>query len=493
MLILLTDNSRLHGMIRDKATFSEQLNPDGTVSAPAYARYLVKVVGRPDEEALLDQQHITRDRRVYTKHMIRAFIKTSVTKEAWSGAPWVVKPSLAAAYKIPTNIPSNLLETFKNRTAKKADGGGRGASAKPSAQALARSKQEQHGKPTNYDSNPASGDVQMMVRTQDGDVRQKKISGTSVVVVKNEPSPEPIKYPIEDLEIPPEREKPRRPSVKFLEDDLDADNDDEYFVESDIEPEFVGILLEVWDTLNVFCEVFQLDSFTFDDFLQAMRFSSEEVDCELFVEIHCAVLKKLVNSEYDHLGAVQIPLADLQVPTDKQPDGSNEESDEEEEEPVSEPGRRMTRSSLAKAEADNLNTQRNGMVPDSTNAKTHRAEEMLQNYGWIERLRKRDFRNGGWEMVMIGLLNQLSRRPRLQKSCNEILTQLAPLDAEPTQETARVQYSILDLDLRARALQIICMLSLETKAIKNYLEECSNQMTEFRKEKVEFQRERKSG
>ena len=96
-------------------------------------------------------------------------------------------------------------------------------------------------------------------------------------------------------------------------------------------------------------------------------------------------------------------------------------------------------------------------------------------------------------MVVIGLLHQLSSRPRMEKVCNDILKQLAPLDAEPTQEIAQRQYATLDINLRVRALQIICMLSLETKAIRNYLEECSVQMTEFRKEKIEYQRARKTG
>lgn len=99
---------------------------------------------------------------------------------------------------------------------------------------------------------------------------------------------------------------------------------------------------------------------------------------------------------------------------------------------------------------------------------------------------------GGWELVMIGLLHQLSMRPRMENICNEILKHLAPLDGEPTAETARRQYATLNTNLRIQALQIICQLSLETKAIRTYLEECSNQMTEFRKEKIEYQRARKA-
>lgn len=102
ILILLDDNTRLHGVIRDKANFAEQLHPDGTVKRPAYATYLVKVLDRQNEgeEALLDHNHITRDRKTFTKQMLRAFIKNNVTRESWNGAPWLVKASIAEEYRI---------------------------------------------------------------------------------------------------------------------------------------------------------------------------------------------------------------------------------------------------------------------------------------------------------------------------------------------------------------------------------------------------------
>ena len=125
-------------------------------------------------------------------------------------------------------------------------------------------------------------------------------------------------------------------------------------------------------------------------------------------------------------------------------------------------------------------------------AKVHRAAEMFNDYGWIQRLRKRDFKNGGWQMIVIGLLHQLAGRPRMEKTCEELLKHLAPLNAEPTQETARLQYETMDVNMRVKALQIICMLTLETKTVKTYLEECSLQMTEFRKDKIEHQRARKA-
>ncbi|KAL4976825.1 ATP-utilizing chromatin assembly and remodelling N-terminal-domain-containing protein [Aspergillus desertorum] len=524
VLILLDDNTRLHGVIRDKAKFPEQLYPDGTVRTPAHATYLVRVLDRPDEEALLDNHHITRDRKTFTKQMLRAFIKNNVTRESWNGAPWLVKPSVAEEYRIPTEVPKHLqygARVAEKKAQKKADQEGffgffaskelpelkpavKGQKAKPSAQDLARSEEAQfleykrslNGNPSFLVGNKPANGPPRPSKSQELENAQPVAS----VVIKAEPtrppSPPPIKYPIEDLEIPPNREKKKqRPPLKFLKSNELDDPDDEDLLQDALEMESVGPLLETWNTLNVYCEVFQLDSFTFDDFLQAMRFSSNEMDCELFVEIHCAVLKKLVNAEKDNNGAIQISLPEL--PVDQSEDSDEDEEMEEDEqietEATPEPAvtRMTTRGSLAKAEAEGLKALANN-DPDSSEIRTHRASEMFAEYGWIERLRRRDFRNGGWEMIMVGLLHQLSVRPRMEKVCNQILERLAPLDQEPTQDTARAQYAVLDVNLRIRALQIICMLSLETKAIRNYLEECSNQMTEFRKEKIEYQKARKA-
>lgn len=464
----------------------------------------------------MDQDHITRDRKSFTKLMLRGFIKNNVTRESWTGAPWLVKPSVAEEYKIPIEVPKHLqygAKVAEKKAMKKADQDGffgffssqqplpelkpavKGQKSKTSAQDLAKSREAQYeeyqrslnGNPSFLlPSNPLRPSKPPLV----GD---KKMPPPSVVVKSESrpPSPPPIRYPMEDLELPPSHDKNHRPTLKFLMVGESDDDGAEDLLPDDLEPESVGLLLETWDTLNVYCEVFQLDSFTFDDFVQAMRFSSEEVDCELFVEVHCSILKKLVNSE-DEDGAIQVSLPDFPV---VESDESEEEADddqevEDEEEDAPERATRMTtRGSLAKKDVDTLKSQLDQEDPAAT--QIHRAAEMFEKYGWIDRLQRRDFRNGGWELVMIGLLHQLSLRPRSQKTCNEILKHLAPLDESPTQKTARVQYRTLDINLRVKGLQMICMLSLETKAIRNYLEECSNQMTEFRKEKIEHQKARK--
>lgn len=515
VLILLEDTSRLHGIIRDKANFAEQLFADGTIKTPAFARYLVKILDRPNEEALLDQDHITRDRKAFTKLMLRGFIKHNVTRESWTGAPWLVKASIADEYKISTEVPKHLQygsKVAEKKALKKADQDGyfgffssqqlpalkpatKGQKSKLSHQDLAKSSQAQYEEyQRSLNGNPSFLLPNNPLRPSKPPLVGDKKMHPPSVVVKSEPtapSPPPIRYPMEDLELPPCRDEKHRPTLKFMMVGESDDDGAEDLLPDDLEPDSVGLLLETWDTLNVYCEVFQIDSFTFDDFLQAMRFSSEEMDCELFVELHCAILKKLVNSENEN-GAVQINLPDFPAEESDESEEEEDEDDEEEEEeePEESAGRMTTRGSLAKKELETLKTQID--EEEEQDIQIHRAAEMFTNYGWIDRLRRRDFRNGGWELVMIGLLHQLSVRPRYEGICNEILKHLAPLDAKPNQKTAQQQYSTLDINLRVKALQIITLLSLETKAIRNYLEECSNQMTEFRKVKIEHQKARKA-
>ncbi|KAF4614400.1 hypothetical protein G7Y89_g15338 [Cudoniella acicularis] len=259
--------------------------------------------------------------------------------------------------------------------------------------------------------------------------------------------------------------------------------------------ESVGPLLESWDTLNVYCEVFKLDSFTFDDFYEAMQFTSEDVECELFVEVHCAALKLLVNSEADG-GKINVQLPEMEHDSD-------EESDEEESvaasptpEPEPQPKGRATRSSLAKAEAEaarqaELEAENAEPEESAEGIISNRAAEMQIEIGWIDRLRKRDFKNGGWQIIIVGLLHQLSKGNRAMGKYDHLLDHLAPLTMDPTPETARLQYVKLDVNLRIAILQQICVLTAETKAVRAYMEECSEQMTGFRKEKIVHQRERK--
>jgi hypothetical protein len=525
---------RLTGIVRDKTRFGSKQLADGTVT-PSFARYFVSLDNRPNEEAVVDDNHITRDRKIFTKQVLRSFIKKTVTREAWTGAPWLVRPDIAAEYHIDTRVPPHLRQESKaaerkqNQAQKKAASEFHGMigsfpgnaqarlpelkpapkSHKSKAQQsqLAKSKQQpflnpapnnplqpQFVPPPPYVSHTfqATGPPPQ-VGPHFANFHNSTFAFASLQSLPPQPPPPPpIKYPIEDLQVAPRHEGPKRPELKYFSQDSPLDSGKAKTDGNGILMKSIGPLLESWDTLNVYCEIFKLDSFTLDDFVEAMQFSSEDVECELFVETHCAVLKLLVNSEADG-GKVNVQLLDMDEEDDDE--GSSAEASPKNSptpEPEPKPKGRATRSSLAKAEAEAAKAEQETTREESDEPKdNHRAAEMQTEIGWIDRLRKRDFKNGGWQFIMIGLLYQISKGPRYSGTLEDLLTELAPLNMPPTQDTARQQYNKLDVNLRIKALQIICMLTAETKAIRGYMEECSEQMTTFRKEKIQYQREKK--
>ena len=532
---MLDDGSRLEGRVREKTRFPQILNQDGTIQRRGSSRYFVELINRPLEEALVDNQHLVRHRKTFSKQMLRVFIRNTVTRDSWTGAPWLVKDEWAAEFRIPTEIPDHL--RIENRVvqekkpvhaSKKSEQEGMfnfwasrnknlpelkpalKGTKKQTQQEIASIRQEQfleyqramNGDPTFSVPVPNPGvsvspSTQAAMQAQFEHMQRNNAPGFQSLAVRSSPKmppPQPVKYPREDLEIPPKADGTHRPLLKYLCEDppIEANVENEDGRESGVVMESVGPLLETWQMLNVYCEVFQIDSFTFDDYVEALKVTSPEVECELLVEIHCAILKKLVNGENEQNGAVQVVLPD---PEDEEEDDSANGGSPvptPTPEPEVKPVGRTTRSSLAKSEAEQLKANGHDDDSNATDVKVHRAAEMASENPWIPRLRKRDFKNGGWEVILVGLLHQLSRRPRLQKMCEEILAKLAPMDMEPTKETALIQYAKLEINLRVKALQIICMLTMETKAIRIYMEECSNQMTEFRKEKIEWQRKRKA-
>ena len=490
-------HERLNGILREKTKFPDIFTPRGDMLRKAFARYFVTLTDREDHEALVDEEHIVRDRKSFTKQMLRSFLKNSVSREAWTGAPWLVKEKIANEYRINTEVPMHLRyehQVAQRKTALNTKKGehdgtllsffstnvGRLPELKPKShkskslqQDAAKARHEQFleyqralsGNPMfqfDNDGPQTTQDQLIQFINQHPDYPHTAAKG-----MPKQPPPPTIKYPIEDLELPPSRELDlHRPHFKMLP------------------YEHVGPVLETWNTLNVFCEVFQLDSFTFDDYVDALVYQAENGYCELLVEIHCALLKKLVNDENDVDGQVQVNLPHVEEESEEDevsPATSSLPTPEPENKPA-----RTTRSSLAKSEAAEVK-----MTQDE---KLHRGAEIDQSVrgsDWISRLRKRDFRNGKWIVIIVGLLNLLSLKPRLQKACVEILIDLAPLDMEATEETAISEYATLDLIHRVSILQILCTLSLETRAIRGYMEDCAIQMTEHRKEKIEQQRARK--
>jgi hypothetical protein len=512
--VTFDDGEQIDGVIREKAKFPMIRGPDGAVQRPAFSRYFVRLSEDFDREALVDDKHLRRDRKIFTKQNLRSFLKNSLQREAWIGAPWLVKEHLAIEYRLPMEIPSHLLQDAKLLRDKVhhnqptilsspiagmpnvADDPQQMLQMKPpkgrrsnKSEELLRQQQEMMRMQQQVSQDDTSLWALLTPLQHPGaphhhmPMQQNMPHLPMAVPPPKPPPPPPIKYPIEDLDLPPKHDGRRRPELKFF-----TDEQRQYVLSNrrtdfeGITMESMGLLLEVWNTLNVQCEVYFLDSFTFDDFVDAMQYREIEPPCQLLDEVHCAVLSMLV----DKSGKLQVVKGMLDAVAEVE-DGSSDAPDESEvTTPQPDVPARSTRSRLSHVDP----AVENGRVP--TTDKPNRAAEMLGEQGWKTRLAARDFEDGGWQVILVGLLHQLSANPAFTVRCNKILAELAPIDYEPTQKTAEVQYAGLDVNLRILALQLITMLSIGTKAVKNFLETCSEDMTDVRKRKIEHQREKKA-
>ena len=253
--VIMEEGEQMEGLVREKAKFPELRHPDGTIMRAAFSRYFVRLKDQPDHEALLDENHVKRNRNVFTKQNLRAFLKHSLQRESWTGAPWLVKEHLAVQYRLPMEIPPHLQQgaraaADRNSLPNQSRLSGHFNSVKGrkgknltasdfTPEQLAMQEQSQLSFPSQYDLAPVAAQTEVL-----------------------KPA---LKYPTEDLDVPMKHDGSHRPKLKFL-----APQDGSPSPETGLRMASVGNLLELWNTLNVLAEVYFLDSFTFDEFFLSL-------------------------------------------------------------------------------------------------------------------------------------------------------------------------------------------------------------------------------
>ncbi|RMZ67011.1 dolichyl pyrophosphate Glc1Man9 c2 alpha-13-glucosyltransferase [Pyrenophora seminiperda CCB06] len=563
----ITDNSRLHSM------FTGQSMDDNIRSYT----YVITMEDSGETVTKYKASELHRDKKVYSKLILKAFLSNALQRESWVGALWMVKDSLAKRYDIPTKIPDHKTRQAV-LDAKKTIGNIPNGVTPPVQQPYiqhAPNGQAPHmnghrpplppsqGPPTfvNFSASGPPPYAQHMGPTPafasvNGPPRPYIVNGqplynnggpppvqnfgppfqTQQQIIghlpphlvtqftqangngppvnfpfqtsfphqsgprsSNQPQPqqaqappppppprpvEYVKYPCEDLEIKQPRLQYNRPTLKFFSDNVppgvEPPTDEK---KTGILMKSIGPLLCVWETLNVHDTIYLLDSFTFDDFVDAIRFSHETVECELFVEMHCAILKQIVNGS----GKIQAPLPNM---ADAEDSSEEDSSDESEPTPEPEPPVRTTRSSLRKSGAAQLVIRPRTPTPEPPK-EIHNAAEFDNDFDWVEQCKLRNFPDGGWQAIVVGLLYRLSFDPARKEACDEILAQLAPPEEEATVASIAKNYIDLDVNLRISALEMILSLTVVTENFREQLVVAAQEMTRLRKEKIEYQRKRK--
>ncbi|KAK9347003.1 hypothetical protein V1522DRAFT_402802, partial [Lipomyces starkeyi] len=429
-------------LIREKAQFNAIHLPNGEIR-PAFAKYRVEIVAsdRIGQEEFVDQTQITRDRKRFSKSMMRTFMKNSISREPWSGAPWLVKSKYARKYRIDTNVPLHLQKNGGLSDAEVAAEQARKLKEKKRLAHQAERERLQKGK-----------DLLKEQHRKDREEQREKEKREREIIRRP--------HSTEDLDLITLFDPPfMRPKLKL---------------EKAFPQEQIGQLLETFMFLNMLHETLLLTPFTFDDYIGCLQYSSAEQPCELFVEIHCAILKLIVDKDSDEL-MIEFPPRPTR---ETEPAEHNSmEVDVKQEEP---PEVDIKPKSATDSEA--------------TLEPTNRLKEMQKwrDGDWKTRLQRRLFLNGGMEVIILSILDKVSYFEPRSDLCGKVIDFVAPPDLPATLETARIRYAQLPKVLKLGVLALLIELVNDSVTIRERIEYCMEESTRIRRERLETHKEHKA-
>lgn len=299
--------------------------------------------------------------------------------------------------------------------------------------------------------------------------------------------------------------------------------------------------LECWMFLNIYHSVLKLDTFTFDDFLYAMSWNADQFAklgrCELLDEIWCALLGAILSNHApsakvvenkDNIYGLQIALPINAAHLNDKKEKDEGEEDDQNNDKGSESETEMKPSKLDEDGSDEESSfeesgsrqvspktdKKNTAVDDEGGADDeeddaekvsdgkiegnldHSAYQLMNHHGisWYERLRRRNFKDGNWQTIVLGVLSLVEYVPEYYSTIQEAYKILAPKKGSLTSTISVLNrfYHSTSLDLRIKILTILVSLVVSGPLVRNYIEECLESTTAFRREKIEIYKELKT-
>ncbi|GAA5973155.1 hypothetical protein JCM11641_006296 [Rhodosporidiobolus odoratus] len=465
---------------------------------------------------------LSRDRLSFSKSIMKRYLRECLTRSASIGAPWIVKPSIARAFDIPTEQTDN--EEERNRIAKEGK--------------LAKRRKTGEGTPVGAVEGRAEGGGKR--RRMDAPGTPSSVADTSAstsALASASAAKKPIKYPIEDLDLDatsvidgrilrrtktdvPELPVKPQPKKGLL-----------------VPKESVDRFVETWNTLNVFSKPLFLSPFSLDDYYGALTHTTLDPRCTLLVEIHASLTNVIGTDTSRVLGSTGAVKASQVSHATHTPTPGPEET-----------GTPMGEDSNPLDAAQDEVPGGGGGEIDSLAAyeqsETNKLVRLGISYGkrWDRqaKLKSAEGREG-WERHLIGALCQrggpmylegfvrvmrhlfvghpgLPERDDEAPADGEEKPQVGAGDAngvkgkekgktkvkaedddeqeeeEEEEDTSNPELAYLSLSLadKLEVIAYLCTLVMGSKAVRTYIEECDVKLTELRKERAEVNKERKT-
>jgi hypothetical protein len=299
----------------------------------------------------VDFDSLRRDRCIFSKLLMRNFLRERTKRDTWLGAPIVVRHSVAKKYNISEEPPEDLKDLIEEKSKKRkrsrnaeeedddsSDDDESGSEVeevseeeseeegdeeeeeeeeekedkkKSSKSKNNKSKNNKKGEKEKSKSKSKSKSKNKSKKIKKEEEKEKEEKDNKKKKVKEEEKEKEkekekeeekkieeinIKYPIEDLDLP-----------KYIKEDLNMAKPNPMNDFGSISQNQVSSALMVWDFLNIYGKPLNLFPFTFDFFEKALSYTDEKPINFLIKEIYCSLLililnnyKTLNNHNYDN-------------------------------------------------------------------------------------------------------------------------------------------------------------------------------------------------
>ncbi|KAI8365402.1 uncharacterized protein BYT42DRAFT_618771 [Radiomyces spectabilis] len=425
-------------------------------------RYRVQLIdkyGQPLEDfaRIVEAHEIKRDKRSFCRFLIQRFIRECALKDSYVGAPWLIKPNVAQEYGISTTLPPHLQEAqdlayakARKRKAVKTPDEKEAEKRARKEETLLQKARRKEEKERQREERRKQSAIKYPIEDLDLPIYRKdpNINWTLIDLSPN-------KYPIDHVHIPyPSGGRPARPPPHKL---------------SCLPHDLFEQFLAIWTFLSVFSKPLKLTPFSIDEFERGLFHNQHQPKPTVIVESYACLLNVIIRERIDETanetinGEVVEDFLDNLEQQEDSDNGSQDSSDDNQ----------------ALKRLQQLGVERGW-----------RDQEQLRIIkDWDDKEIRSSHDRRGWETKLIGCLNDVAT-PDIMPGLDAILAHLVPRQPSTAAEREK-QFPTLTLQQKLAILGFLVDVVNESNLIKEYMEQCQEQLTEFRRQKVELNKESK--
>ena len=435
---------------------------------------------------------LSRDRLVFSKSILRKFLRDSVVRDASIGSPWFVRESLAKWFNIPTRPPDEI--ALKNEGIKDAKLSKRRKVRTAARDVADRQLFETEGSIAKREAREARKSMYRAAGATLTAERAREAAEAGEDEKRRAEAKRAMKYPAEDTLLEP-----------IDEQELATETPGELPKQAQrpalARAESIGVPAEAFEPfMTVYYFLLTLgkplgiSTMALDDFEAALRHHTHDPPCPLLCEVHGVLLNAIIRDGAhcrDFSPAAMAAKQKRAQAADAAPGAANGEAKAEDAQPEEAPEREGNESAVSSDLDDDLDESPERVVLDAA-----------QDIGgsWERRQLRPDDHRRGWESAVVGCLASRATEAAFPRLIG-ILSHLTGIEHEAGMidgefkgdkfRSAAERYAHLPISDRLQILMFLCEQAVMTRVVKAYYEECENHLTELRKERIELSRARK--